>query len=672
MSSKLDLASTIGTWVAAGIGIIALIGIIGPALIWYASTRDRQKTLSRISNDNNNYISTGFHLGPNIWLRRRVHAPMLKDLVPGDALESLSTLQREKIKAVPTEPSWVLFGSLLEAYGVKFKLGDELVIRGHKALLPIHTSFLFVVGLLGRYADRQTASLYSMKRRPRFHFSRNRLLNQPSGPRLPEGTYTPPQSPGGEPSRPRTMLQGRVPAVELQYLEQDANRSEWHGDSTELYGTTGALEIRPVRPLPAQAASWSVIFEPSTPRTIHAEVLTLCDMFFLASGFIKTPQSQYISLGLMHEAYAGYAEDLEDDGRWSDSNSTSYSRGNDPYYPVPVPSRPIRFRAERRSGREPDTRPYIITASPDRGPNVYRIGIVELDRDMQRLATPFLAGDDTTYFGWRRIRGEEAANITAPLKGRTNVPSSSDWVRVEHNIDADEPAMESYIERIAAQRLSLGVLKMAWHPAGYLLGQWGRRGPGMAIFEAAAQRLPYFAYHLSNSLERLIPDKQRNSKLLGILKIHAALPLKSKEARLYNAAYKLELALADLGNRGERAYIDDLVGILAITNIEFRELVYDSLRSVREMTPSTAIQIEMPSATLKLPKAFGVMQYFFTDWQAMFPDEERQHETIDVSYADVVLATVRALVKCELLRSCPDANPLVVALMRMGDVGYMI
>lgn len=63
MSETLDLASTIGTWIGAGVGIIALIGIVGPALIWYASTQERQKSLNAVGRNNNDYLSPGYHLG---------------------------------------------------------------------------------------------------------------------------------------------------------------------------------------------------------------------------------------------------------------------------------------------------------------------------------------------------------------------------------------------------------------------------------------------------------------------------------------------------------------------------------------------------------------------------------------------------------------------------------
>lgn len=186
MARGLDLASTIGTWVGAGIGIIALIGIVGPALIWYASTRDRQKLLNAIGRDNNNYLSRGVHVGPNNWLGQRVRAPMLEGSLSLGALDSLPSLKLDKLKTGPMETSWILFGSLLEAYGIPFQRGDQLAMKQGRAMLPIHPSWIFIIGLLGRYSDRKSQSGNSMKIAPRFQLASSRL----AGPAASNGLWS--------------------------------------------------------------------------------------------------------------------------------------------------------------------------------------------------------------------------------------------------------------------------------------------------------------------------------------------------------------------------------------------------------------------------------------------------------------------------------------------------
>jgi hypothetical protein len=49
MSDPVALAGTIGTWAAVALAILALVGIIGPLLIWQASRDQRGILLSTLS-----------------------------------------------------------------------------------------------------------------------------------------------------------------------------------------------------------------------------------------------------------------------------------------------------------------------------------------------------------------------------------------------------------------------------------------------------------------------------------------------------------------------------------------------------------------------------------------------------------------------------------------------
>lgn len=45
---KISLAGTIGTWVAVFIGILALVGVVGPVLVWRASRTESQVALKAV------------------------------------------------------------------------------------------------------------------------------------------------------------------------------------------------------------------------------------------------------------------------------------------------------------------------------------------------------------------------------------------------------------------------------------------------------------------------------------------------------------------------------------------------------------------------------------------------------------------------------------------------
>ncbi|KAG7008493.1 hypothetical protein G7Y79_00005g016340 [Physcia stellaris] len=112
---SLDIAGVIGTWAAAFIAILALVGIIGPILIWRASRTERHKALAAAANDNE-FITKGIHAGPNIWLLQRVKASLLKTAPV--LIDSTFVLNHTAFKEVTMETTWVSLGHLIKAYGL--------------------------------------------------------------------------------------------------------------------------------------------------------------------------------------------------------------------------------------------------------------------------------------------------------------------------------------------------------------------------------------------------------------------------------------------------------------------------------------------------------------------------------------------------------------------------
>ncbi|KAJ5761596.1 hypothetical protein N7533_003635 [Penicillium manginii] len=48
---KIGLAGTISTWVAALLAIVALLGVVGPLLIWRANRTERQMALKAVDSE---------------------------------------------------------------------------------------------------------------------------------------------------------------------------------------------------------------------------------------------------------------------------------------------------------------------------------------------------------------------------------------------------------------------------------------------------------------------------------------------------------------------------------------------------------------------------------------------------------------------------------------------
>ena len=151
--AALDIASVIGTWVAAFVAILALVGIIGPVLIWRASRTEQHLAISTIDDDDNIFRSRGIHAGPRIWLFQRLRAPML-NIAPASFEETIS-LSLDIVKEPISTTKWVQFGMLLQAYGVRYGTGDTIGIRNKKTHLPVHKSWILFWGLKGRYCKRR-------------------------------------------------------------------------------------------------------------------------------------------------------------------------------------------------------------------------------------------------------------------------------------------------------------------------------------------------------------------------------------------------------------------------------------------------------------------------------------------------------------------------------------
>ena len=131
--------------------------------------------------------------------------------------------------------------------------------------------------------------------------------------------------------------------------------------------------------------------------------------------------------------------------------------------------------------------------------------------------------------------------------------------------------------------------------------------------------------------------------------------------------YKLDQVLGQLGQRDDKLIIDRMVGILMLTNEEFQELLYQSLRHLQD-TPLSVVQVDLRAATIKIPSAFGSMQTFVLDLDSIYPSKERSHDTQSVPYSAVVLAALKGCLRSYMLRQCFNSGPLLRMVHQFSDV----
>ncbi|MCJ1249594.1 hypothetical protein MMC30_006820 [Trapelia coarctata] len=173
MADSLNIIGVVGTWVAAGVAIVALIGIVGPFLVLQQTTSERFQALASV--DSSKYVSSGFTPRKGYSFFRKGIVPILDEPPrPGprsrseffaisrtkhpEPKKSPKALQRDHGAVTQTTSSstgWVNFASTLEMYQPDLPTADKLVIYGRQAWLPVHRFWILAFGLRGRYGDRR-------------------------------------------------------------------------------------------------------------------------------------------------------------------------------------------------------------------------------------------------------------------------------------------------------------------------------------------------------------------------------------------------------------------------------------------------------------------------------------------------------------------------------------
>ncbi|KAL6233540.1 WD40-repeat-containing domain protein [Aspergillus navahoensis] len=164
MAETLDLIGAIGTWVAVLFALIALAGIIPAYILYRESQTDHYEALSLVDDKNHEYISKGYALLPGKRFFRSIKVPNLTE-PPANATElaierDCALLDRD---GSPSSTAWVNFANLLRAYGVsppEARRGGKLKILGTEALLPVHRSWILLLGLIDRYCWRYDEGLF--------------------------------------------------------------------------------------------------------------------------------------------------------------------------------------------------------------------------------------------------------------------------------------------------------------------------------------------------------------------------------------------------------------------------------------------------------------------------------------------------------------------------------
>ena len=601
----LDVASVIGSWVAAIIAIVALVGIIGRILIWRASRTERHRALAAVSNDNNyDFISRGIHAGPGIWLLQRVKVPLLHT-APVTIDESF-VLNVDAVKESTSPATWVNLGNLIRAYGIVYSRGDNLKIYQARTFLPVHKLWLLAIGLAGRYGERKDKGKFR---------SESRVVRT-STPR------------GARDSRP-VILSAR----------ESMSRDRGQSITSQLFGVTGSLTMISMR---NETSHSCLEFTPASRSDIgqmQPETLSPKVIFMLASGFMPMAGDRFFSL-----AESSFESD---DLSSSESEPVERVYRKSRSRPWPPHNDDIEYVREHR----------IIEA--------YRLfPASERDSNLISMARQFKAENaDVLVLGAVR-RSTSLSSELQQYDEMTYVPADSSWIRVS----STDIARQAYIARADAQEMAHSLLDLKWHPESYMLGTLAR-SIGMRLLTRTASRFGRIAHRVREGISKIGIGAREQTRLGGALepamrKVEKGVGPDRTTAAIF---YKLDRILEELGQHGDRLIIDRMVGILMITNEEFQELFYQSLRHLQQATNST-IEVDTRAATISIPSAFGVLQTFTLDLDKVYPDQQRGHDPLSVPYSAIVIAALKSCTRSQMLQDCFDAGPLIEFVQDCSDL----
>ncbi|CAN9377277.1 unnamed protein product [Alternaria alternata] len=156
MTQGVEVASAVGTWLAAALALIALFGIIAPFLLWKTLRSERHFASRTIDDPLHLFISSGIPIWYDTRIFRRTHVPRLTDIpqIP----EGFNGQRKDEcLKDRPSKTGWVGFCSALRAFSLPGSNDRRgyLIIEERQTWLPAHKLWILVFGLLGRYSNRE-------------------------------------------------------------------------------------------------------------------------------------------------------------------------------------------------------------------------------------------------------------------------------------------------------------------------------------------------------------------------------------------------------------------------------------------------------------------------------------------------------------------------------------
>jgi hypothetical protein len=636
-SNIVALTGTIGTWAGVFIGLLALVAVLGPILVWAASRTERNKALHAAGDANQSFIGSGIHfIGLDVRLLRRIKAPII-DKVP-DELDLI--FDHKRFTETNSRATWVQFANLLLGYGMTFSRGDNLLIHRGRAILPVHRIWILAIGLAGRYSTAQQ--------------QKRRKLTM-------------------------TMSTARVHFTDSSTTAESNSLTPWT-IRTELNGSTGQMRVSERVPGLGFSDSSIIIFSPrpaSELVDLGLERVSSHDLFMLAIGCLPLPSGQYISLVDLwseDEVHLDASDPVGVSMTPAFSSSVKFRRLPTMSWseiiskPDPV-AEPVTPTLSRRVTSQSRAQMQLVEAGE---PVLLRLDKVALwDDEVQRLRGPFK----------KDIEGVYALEVQAPdpvlfanLRERmamTYTEPSFEYVRLpKRTNDSSDKLSNRFIWRADVQKLAWGLLTIPWHPQGYLIGG-SSSATCIQLLESSAREFLYLLTRTRENIESIIVSADIKARLKTACDEVDKSVRREQSGGVVSSFQEfcsLDNLLSSCGHPDR--VVNDMISVMMITNEEFASFVRQSARHFnRSINGTIDVALGLGAIQVKLP--FGGSQDFPVDLKDIYPDWVPRDQTVAVSYTIMILACLRASMRSYLLLIRVSGHPLIKEVMQMDDAVYV-
>lgn len=681
---KISLAGTIGTWVAVFLAILALIGVVGPVLVWRASRTERQVALKTVDSglaENGGFMTNGVQLWPGIRLFRRIRAPILTaDPTLGLTPINWNSDMRQVSKS---STSWVKFGLLIQSYRIPHETGDPLVIKNSHALLPVNKVWLLVVGLLGRFGERKDMG----------KVSRKRIKGVISAQAVPGWGMPSPESLFRDDSMHRWMAYERPRARDVYERATTIAGVEY----SELHGLTGTLLIPRYHDFELPEALRFAFHGPEEIGNLGNEVLSIDVLFWLAVGCIPSVDGRVFSLENAHLLDFDDDDDDDDDSGQEGNAPHRYDR-NEIYearYESDEESEEIIYVAERRHNpRKISQNTYIQNQRAPRstrhisGARAFRFsptderseafsGIARV-LQVERTNSVVMSLEEMPVWNDERADLERLADVTY-------LPSDSTWVRLprrdkrpgkrrsrRRRDQRDDGTQENgsiwYLQRKDAQVLAQSLLRLPICQMGYLFSA-NQSSLCYQFLSSAAPNAPRLLFYMINNFAVLrIPEASRKNLLAAMNEMFRLTHEFQYTRAFMDTIYELDTLLQHALPLDEK--ILDAIGVLTISSEEFRDLINMSIRRIPQSIDQT-VQLDLDHPALIMRTVLGAEQRFPVDLSALCPNHVASQSALDISFSNLILIVLKASLRSAFLKTSLDSLPLFEQVMKMEDVVYI-